>query len=296
MIMKGDRIYILILNYNSSQEVIRLYNTLNADSRKEYVLLIIDNMSPKPDREQLKNAIPDNCLLLLETNNGYASGNNAGINHAMSHGATHILILNPDIEIDISTVHALYERFKSLKNVAALGTRICDSENPDMIYSDGGIINKEKGFATHHHNGKKDRSEVSETGLREVDYVNGSLLLTSVAAIKEVGMLEESFFMYFEETEWCLRAKENGYKLLVDVDLTAYHKPSSKNTRYQFLMIRNRLWLAKKYPEYYPRAKKVIFRKLKKESMKKLKRFQLPRKNTRAKIKGYLSGVYTSQS
>ncbi|MGB5982864.1 MAG: glycosyltransferase family 2 protein [Nonlabens sp.] len=296
MIMNGDRIYILILNYNSSQEVIRLYNSLKVDSREEYVFLIIDNLSPQPDREQLKKAIPDECLLLLNTNDGYASGNNAGIKQAMNNGATHILILNPDIEIAATIIHDLYIRFKSLEKTAALGTRICDSENPDIIYSDGGIINKEKGFSTKHHNGKKLTSEVSETGLREVDYVNGSVLFTSVAVLQDVGLLEESFFMYFEETEWCLRAKEKGYKLLVDTDLTAYHKPSSKNTRYQFLMIRNRLWLAKKYPKYYPKAKKVVFRKLKKESMKKLKRFQLPGKNTRAKIKGYLYGVYTSQS
>jgi glycosyltransferase involved in cell wall biosynthesis len=71
--MSIDRIYILILNYNSFQETLKLYESLSTALKDEYHLLVIDNPSPVTDRQKLKKSLPMESLLLLDTNKGYAS-------------------------------------------------------------------------------------------------------------------------------------------------------------------------------------------------------------------------------
>ena len=256
---------------------------------------MVDNLSNEQHRENLIKLIPEQDLYLNNENKGYAAGNNFAIRKILKQAPGHVVLLNPDIDVTLETLLSLQQRFEELENPAAVGTRICHHEDPQMIYSDGGLIDFENGFHTYHLNSKKSTLEVQEK-VHEVDYVNGSVLMTHTDILQKVGLMREDFFMYFEETEWCLRARDQGYGLYTDSTLTALHTSSSKNDRYHFFMTRNRLWLAKSYSQFYPCTKSVIFNKIKNKLRKNLKKRSMPNSKEVAQIKGYIFGRFTNPS
>lgn len=289
-------LFILILNYNSYQETLSLFNILQVDELNMAKILVIDNNSNDLNKRKLKEIIPCNQLMLLSENKGYAAGNNKGIQKAIAEDAKAILILNPDIQIQPLVIINLYNKLFKINDVAALGTRICFREQPDTIYSDGGLVDKEHGFKTYHLNSGKKNCEVNSKHLNTVDYVNGSVFMAKTETFKRVGLMKESFFLYFEETEWCLRARSLGLKLYIDPSLTAYHLSSAKNTRYHFYMIRNRLWLAKAYPEYYSTTLHMVKSHIIRQLIKELKALKIPDKHLRARIKGLIMGHFSNAS
>src|SRR5690606_12380357 len=112
---------------------------------------------------------------------------------------------------------------------AAVGPRICFRDNAKLIYSDGGMVDKEQGFFTYHLNNKKIMKDIRmENKIKHVDYVNGSVFLARTAVFERIGYMLEDFFLYFEETEWCLRAKGFGYNLVTNSEALAFHLSSPK--------------------------------------------------------------------
>lgn len=255
----------LILNYNSSNETIRLYEQLK-EFYPTLALIIIDNLSNKKDVENLKRNINKENLILNNKNLGYAGGNNIGISKAIELGFKYVWILNPDISVNKDTLPKLLNTVKKEKKIAAVGPRICFRNDKNKIYSDGGIIDFNT-YKTFHINTNKEITKTS-SNILEVDYVNGSTILLNIEAIKSIGMLYEPFFLYYEETEWCLRAKKDQWKVQVNPNSVAYHLSSEKTKTYYYYMFRNRLLLAKIIKTDYGKIKKVVF----KEFLRELKR------------------------
>ncbi|MEM6644245.1 MAG: glycosyltransferase family 2 protein [Bacteroidota bacterium] len=239
----GCTLTILILVYSDVAEGTRLYEQLQQEIEdQDYRILLIDNDCK--DKKLLRDKVPERNILVADRNRGYAGGNNIGVNRCLKDDDKFLMILNPDIEISIQTIDALVSKIAANPQIAFLGPRISYRNNREVIYSDGGLIVSEKGFKVTHLNHRKNRNAV-KSGINDVDYMNGSALLGRVEAIRQFGPMRDEFFIYFEETEWCLRAKDHGWKVQSDTTLDAFHLTSPKNSRYHFLMKRNRIWLAK---------------------------------------------------
>ena len=283
--------YVVILNYNSSKDTIELYNSL-IGFYPNIKLIVVDNNSEQEEKELLLKSIDSNFLIFNKFNIGYAGGNNIGIKKAIKEDAKYVWILNPDIEINKNTLPILLKTIESNKNIAAVGPRICYSNIPSKIYSDGGIILQEKGFFTTHKNYNKESSSIdSLTKENEVDYVNGSVMLISVDAYIKIGFFKEDFFLYFEETEWCLRALKFKYKLIVNTEANAYHTSSKKGELYHFYMARNRIWLAKSQNKYVFITLKEVTKTVVLQLLRELKKGKISQ-NTKSRIKGLIAGVF----
>ncbi|MEQ8474375.1 MAG: glycosyltransferase family 2 protein [Marinoscillum sp.] len=242
------KLTILILVYADVQDGIRLYKQLKGELRTDNIqLLVIDNDCT--EKELLRSVVPEEEILVNQKNLGYAGGNNAGVKHCLEQGGEYLMILNPDIEISVATIENLLISLDQNVNAAFVGPRICFRNDRNRIYSDGGRVEPARAYRVSHINSDKSTESINP-GLIECDYMNGSALIGRIAAIREFGVLRDEYFIYFEETEWCLRAKDFGYQVLVDTNQVAYHMSSPKGGRYQFLMRRNKLWLAKMRGEY----------------------------------------------
>ncbi|WP_313113850.1 glycosyltransferase family 2 protein [Aequorivita sediminis] len=286
-----SQLYIIILNYNSATETVALYHDLKNQTFTNFKTIVVDNKSSSKDLAILKASIPNCNLRLLTTNKGYASGNNHAIQEAILNEIPFVLLLNPDIRLDYNCVENLIQVLLQKQDVAAIGPRICYREDPTLIYSDGGLIDLEKGLYTYHLNNNKTVDVVRyNSKLQSIDYVNGSACLVRTSVFEDIGLMREDFFLYFEETEWCMRATDNNYKLLTNIEAIAYHLSSQKGAMYHYYMTRNRLFLAKLYPAYYQTTKNVIWKKLSKKLKKHLKTFSLPNASLKAQLKGYLAG------
>lgn len=293
MLLKN--IFCIILNFNSSKDTIELYNSLK--TLYPYLnIIVVDNNSEIIDKNQFKNSIDASQLIFNVQNLGYAGGNNIGIKRAIKKGAEYVWILNPDISVTKDTLLLLLETIQNNANVAAVGPRICYKNNPSKIYSDGGIVVKEKGFFTTHLNYNKNITEiVQDTQINEVGYVNGSSILVKVSALNKIGFMLEDFFLYFEETEWCLRATDANYKLLINTNAIVYHTSSVKGSLYKFYMTRNRILLAKLRKEYVNETIKEVRSLLLKDLKESIKKRRIS-KNILFGIKGYIYGIFTSIS
>lgn len=263
--------YAIILNYNSAEETIALYDQLKEFYGEELRILVTDNCSKQQDRSFLLKFINSRDLVFNKVNRGYAGGNNLGINLAIDAGADQVWLLNPDIRIEPDTLLVLSETFQQDKGLAAVGPRIMKRENPRTIFSDGELIDTSKNFHTIHKNFNEKISDQSVVLDYDIDYIDGSCILLNAEAIKQVGYICEDYFLYFEETDWCTRAKRQGWKLAVNRKARVYNLTSEKKKVYHYYYTRNKLLFSKKFDLNYKSLKKRETNTIVKELRNRLK-------------------------
>lgn len=240
-------VYAVVLNWNSYKETLELVEQLKSAAYTNLSILVVDNYSTKDkSAEQLKAVAPNSFELICNSANfGYAGGNNVGINASIDRGADYVWILNPDIRVNENMLNFMISTITSSDNIAAVGSRICFRNDPQLIYTDGAKVYPELGYQVSHLHNKQRLPLPENQDIYEVDYANGSSILLNTKAVKALGTLREEFFLYFEEAEWCLRAKKHSWQILVDSRAVAYHSASQKGVNYHYYMSRNRIWLAK---------------------------------------------------
>ncbi|TBW25572.1 glycosyltransferase family 2 protein [Gramella sp. KN1008] len=283
--------YAIILNYNSSEESIALFRNLEELNEKSLVILVIDNASPEEDRQLLKNAIPKSNLILNNSNKGYAAGNNVGINIALQQEAEYIWILNPDIRVEKESLQLLLSTMNADKEIAAIGPRILRREDKEVIFSDGEKLYFDEKCSTEHKNSWLKDIDVSGSKDYDIDYVDGSCILLRASAIKEIGMLPEKYFLYFEETHWCVEAKRKGWKLAVNSNAKVFNLTSEKNGIFHYYFMRNRLLFCKRYHPNFKTVRRYYFNLLLNEFLNRFKgKYFKP--FYRSRLKGFFAGVY----
>ncbi len=251
MIDINFKVFAIILNYNSAAETIEL-STILKNFNLEYLrILVIDNASKEEDQNKLKENILAENLIFSKKNLGYAGGNNIGIEIALNENADYILILNPDIRLDGDTLPILLQTLILDEKLAAVGPRIVKRVDPEIIYSDGGKVEFDHQCSTYHKNYLSPTKGKQAFVNYEIDYIDGSCILINMKAIEMVGVLPEEYFLYYEETDWCLNAKRNGWKIAVNSNVKAYNLISFKGPTYFYYQFRNRIIFSKKY---HPKA------------------------------------------
>ncbi len=262
---------ILILNYNSSDKIILQLKALKDSRLTESNFIIIDNNSA--DAEVLQTYCLQNQIKFIQTNEnkGYAYGNNLALKTAIADGNEFFLILNPDIEISCETIVEMYNEITANSSIGAVGCRICDKFQKNIIFSDGGLLYPDFGFRGGHLNGNKLITEVTVSNkIKQFDYVNGSVFMFSKEALKQNGLMREDFFMYYEESEWCYRlTNTTKLEMVILTNVVAYHENSVKGKLYHYHISRNRLWLCKLYNGNIKVAKKEVLKEMKRSLFSK---------------------------
>ena len=181
-------------------------------------------------------------------------------------GVDLIALINPDVRIKGNPFTTLAHSFHKNPRLAAVAPRLCVRDDPERIYSDGGVLLDQNGYFKPAHlnsgviiderrSGKADGGESEEQARtwraispdRKPDYINGSFFVMNTAAIEEVGLLDENFFLYFEEVDWCRRAVEKSWSIMSVPEVTAWQTISPKNERYNYHFFRSWLLFQHKY-------------------------------------------------
>lgn len=284
------KVYVIVLNYNSSDESIGLFKNLTQYGQFISEILIIDNASGNNDIENLKNNIPSKNLLFNPENLGYAAGNNIAIQMALDKKADFIWVLNPDIRINAETLPLLLNLMKKDDKLAAVGPRILKREDPYLIFSDGEKIIRDESLRTYHKNHNYLVDEIQGSIDYEIDYIDGSCLLFRKEALEDIGVFCEDYFLYFEETDWCLRAKEKGWRLAVNSNAKSYNLTSQKTALFHYYMMRNRMILSKKFFPFYRKVQKHYLKILVQEIVGRIKGTYL-QPFFISRLKGLFSGI-----
>jgi GT2 family glycosyltransferase len=126
--------------------------------------------------------------------------------------------------------------------IGIVGPTIYYYDQPDVIWSAGGALDR---YGRASHLQVDEREDSAAQTVRDVDYVTGCAILVKRSVIERVGALDERFFVYFEEAEWCARARRAGFRVVFVPQARMWHKIEAnarpRSTLYQYLMARNRL-------------------------------------------------------
>jgi len=171
--------------------------------------------------------LPSNRKMVLiqtEENLGFAGGNNLGIRFALENGADYVWLLNNDTVVDPNALTSLVKAAERIANCGIAGSKILYYEAPTIIDHAGVVVRPWQGRFLHIGSDKPDAAHFNV--LTRIEYVDGCSMLVKKQLVEEIGLLDESYFLYHEDADWCIRARRHGWKIIYVPSSKVYHKKS----------------------------------------------------------------------
>lgn len=260
------KIHIIILNWNGWQDTIPCLHSLQNVTTPHQILLI-DNGSTDDSIQQIQAAFPHTPILSTNTNLGFAGGNNLGISHALTNGADYILLLNNDTIVDPDFLTPLLAAMENNPTIAAANPKIYFLNQPSRIWAAGGQINLWLAQAGNRGRGETDQGQFNTPG--SIDFATGCCLFMRRQAIERIGPLNDAYFAYYEDADWAIRARQQGYQIQYVPESKIWHAvgSASKHTTNQqgtqspfvhYLSARNHLWFIRAYTSGWQRPIALI--------------------------------------
>jgi GT2 family glycosyltransferase len=236
------RVAIIVLNWRQVEDTLACLQSLRALDYPCYDVIVVDNGSADDSAKRIRECFADVILIENSTNLGFAGGNNVGIQHALRNGAEFVMLLNSDTEVTPGLLSGLVAAAEADSRIGMLGPKILYHDQANIIWSAGGTLSR---YGEPGHRRVNEPDECVVEAVQDVDYVTGCAILVKSTVIQRIGLLDERFFIYFEEAEWCTRAKRAGFRVVYVPQASMWHKirmdARNHSRRYLYLMARNRL-------------------------------------------------------
>ena len=246
---------IIVLNYNNFLDTKECVESLLKISNTDFEIVVVDNNSSDGSGDELSCYFKDSITYLRsEVNVGYAAGNNVGIRYAKMHGAKYICILNNDTVVFSNFLEKGIDYLEKHMDVAFVAPVLLNYSD-SRIQSVGGDINLwTGGCITRWSKSKSIRyigKELFELNTDVVsDYVGGACMLFKSSLIDLIGYIPENYFLFFEETEWCVKANKLGLRSVCLHEWAIKHKGSASIDKcsglHEYMLERNRVVFEKR--------------------------------------------------
>ena len=239
---------IIIVNYNGFEDTMECISNLKKITYSNYKIFVIDNASSKIPGLETEAYIKQNSeYIRLETNVGFSGGNNVGIQKALEEQFDFILLLNNDTIVSEDFLNILIDKFDSKEKIGLVTCMTYYYSDPTKPWYCGGEFNFETGLCRHYtaqENGNRKSDE-------DVTFESGCLMLVRQYTIREVGLMSEDYFLYCEDTDYCARLLNAGFRILYTPQVYIYHKVSAstgnKSPLNQYYYVRNSLYVIHQY-------------------------------------------------
>lgn len=215
---------IIVLTWNNFQDTAECLHSLRELDYPCYNVVLVDNGSTDGSIQKLQSIFPEVKIIKNAENLGYAGGNNIGIEYALSKDVDYIILLNNDTIVDASLAGELVRVSCETANLGILGCVNYYYNDRKRIQFSGGMFNWKTGNIIDTTRHKIDEGQFQL--LKEVDTVAGSCLFLPTTVIKSVGLLDNRYFLTFEESDLCCRIKKAGYKVYTHMGAGIWHKVS----------------------------------------------------------------------
>ena len=224
------KLAVIVLNWNGLADTRALLPTLAACRLPEgwtLETLVVDNASSDGSAEAIGREFPEVQLLRLSENRRFAGGNNAGLERALAGGADAVALLNNDTVADPGLFEHLLLALEQDPRAGAAAPLIYYGAPSDRIWYAGGRVSTALGLAAHR--GLRERDHGQYRAVEETGYLTGCCLLAWRKVWEQVGPLDERYFIYAEDADWCLRARRAGYRLLFVPTARLWHNVSGSS-------------------------------------------------------------------
>lgn len=247
---------IIILNYNAKDFLLPcIKGIVEHTANLDYEIIVVDNASTDGSADYIEHKLlprfTELKLIKSEKNNGYASGNNIGIK--VAHGR-HVIIMNPDIVIWKNSLKQMVEFMDDHPKVGMAG--------PKLLSPDGSLQYFVYRFPTPlvllYRRTSLSRFKFAQRAIdnylmtdwdhkdtRPVEWVQGSCIIVRKEAIDKVGLMDERYFLYSEDTDWCRRFWQAGLEIwyLANIELIHYHERASADDSFYKSLFNKMSWV-----------------------------------------------------
>ncbi len=213
---------IVIVNWNKRIDTLNLLNSLKTLNYDNYKIFVVDNSSNDGSVEAIKDQFPEAALLINSENLGGTGGFNSGIRHVLKKGGyKYIWLLDNDAEVEDNSLSELVVAMEHDDNIGLAGSRIVDSRRRDITVEAGALIESDMiGVRPLYRNVTNLKLD---TQTADVDYVAICSALIRTSALEKVGLMDERYFIFWDDMDWGLTFKESGFKVVCALNSIAYH-------------------------------------------------------------------------
>jgi GT2 family glycosyltransferase len=213
----------IILNWNKDDLTLETLASLREQTYPRLQTLVLDNGSDNQQEAlaRIKAAFPEVRTLASKRNVGFAGGCNVGMRAALEIGADYLLLLNNDVLLQPGAIAELVAVLQSEPGAGAAGPLIYYASEPQRVWFGGGTVRMGGRVLPEH---GEDAGIQAGSPATESEWLPGTAILARRAAIARAGMMDASYFLYWEDVEWCFRLRRAGYRLLIVPRAVIYHK------------------------------------------------------------------------
>lgn len=260
---------IILVNWNSFHHSKNCIQSIKGSMAEGYDILVVDNGSEDGSGKQLKSTFPDIILVESPQNLGFSGGNNLALEYSLTNQYTYSFLLNNDTFVEKDFLVHLVKYMEEHSDTGAIQPKIFFENNRNILWNGGSVYNKMWGLT---YSKRYLRTEgPAQKRIQEVDWITGCSFFIRNSILSTTGLLAENMFMYFEDVDFSLRIKQNGFKLQFHPDSVIYHIAGASNKNkvkttegysnptVYFINLRNRIWFLKKYTPFYYIPTVVLF-------------------------------------
>lgn len=219
------RVGIIVLNWNGLEDTRACLGSLFALEGVTPQIYVVDNGSEDGSAAALGAEFGGRIILITnERNLLYAGGNNVGIRRALLDGCTHLLLLNNDTVVDPAMLCELL-KVSAERGDAILCPKIYYAKDPARLWYAGGVVSLKRARAAHRGIREIDRGQFDR--IEETGWATGCALFATRRVFETVGLLDDSFQLYSEDLDYCLRARGEGYPIVYVPTAKVWHKVSA---------------------------------------------------------------------
>ncbi len=218
----SKRITAIILNYKHQKDTARCISSIQkTDMGSEVAVMIVDNSPTQTNRQTFKKMFPQADYIASPSNLGFAGGNNIGINKALTAGADYVLIINPDVVLPHNFFVPLLKHFKN-KRVGIVAPAIIHKQKDALYFGLDGKVDWNLAKPKH-----QNTKKITLVKPINSEFVTFACVLISKETIQKIGLLDDGYFMYFEDVDYCLSAKKKNIDIILDPKVIIKHRTSS---------------------------------------------------------------------
>ncbi|MCX6639262.1 MAG: glycosyltransferase family 2 protein [bacterium] len=218
------KVAIVVVNWNRRTLTLECLDSLKSLTYPNYRIMVVDNGSSDGSVEAIERNYLDVSLLRSTENLRYAGGNNLALKVILESDDDFVLLLNNDTTVDPKCLDYLIAA-ASDPRVGLVGPKILYHDRPDVIWFAGGIVKPAWGYVRHY--GLRQSDDGSFDKSLSVSFLTGCCLLIKREVLQRVGLLDENFYLYSEDADYCLRTAEEGFQLIYEPRSRIFHKVSA---------------------------------------------------------------------
>lgn len=252
------KVSIIILTWKSYDVTRDCLSSLRSVEYQNFEVVLVDNASGDGSAERLAIEFPEITLIRNQTNLGFPAGNNVAIEAVLARGTDYFLLLNNDTIVSPDFLSELVRVAESDPRIGMVNPKIYYYDPPDRIWYAGGKYKPWWSFAEMRGVNQRDSGKYDTTEV--ISFITGCACLVKAAVVSKIGLLDEVFFLGFEDLDWCVRSFQAGFKAVYVPSSVIWHKASYDTKRNlgkparDFYATRNSVLFARKHllPRHLP--------------------------------------------